>query len=139
MRFELPTLETSRLILRPLSLEDADEVFEWTGDDLVAKYMIWSTHEDISVTRKWLESVSQLENEYVWGFTRKSDVKLIGSGSIRFRLDEERWSFGYNIRYDCWNKGYATEATLKMMEYVRKKHGATCFTASHAIENLASK
>lgn len=133
-----PILETERLILRPLTLEDADAAFEWTGDERVARYMIYSTHENTDVTREWLRSIDTLENEYVWGFVRKSDGKLIGSGSIRLRADENRWSFGYNIRYDCWNKGYTTEATMRMMDFVRKEHGAKSFVAEHAAENPAS-
>lgn len=138
MRFSIPTIETERLILRPLTIEDAEDVFEWTGDERVARYMIYNTHESIEVTKAWLESTADLENEYLWGFVRKSDGKLIGSGSIRYRSDEQRWSFGYNIRYDCWNMGYTTEATMRMMGYVREKHSAKRFVAEHAVENLAS-
>ena len=100
--------------------------------------MIYTTHSDISVTKAWLESTADLENEYLWGFVRKSDGKLIGSGSIRYRTYEERWSFGYNLRYDCWNQGYATEATLRMMDYVREEHGAKRFVAEHDVRNPAS-
>ncbi|MDE6848483.1 MAG: GNAT family N-acetyltransferase [Ruminococcus sp.] len=38
--FITPTIETDRLILRPLTINDADDVFEWTGDERVAEYMI---------------------------------------------------------------------------------------------------
>ena len=31
--FEVPTLETERIILRPLSEDDAEAVFEWAGDE----------------------------------------------------------------------------------------------------------
>lgn len=136
--FSIPTIETERLILRPLTIEDAEAVFEWTGDPRVAKYMIYSTHPDISTTKTWLSGLCDLENEYTWGFVRKSDGKLIGSGSIRFRTDENRWSFGYNVRYDCWNMGYTTEAVLKMMDFVRSEHGAGNFVAEHAVDNPAS-
>ena len=32
-------IETERLILRPLTVEDCDAVFEWAGDADVARYM----------------------------------------------------------------------------------------------------
>ena len=134
----ITTIETDRLILRPLTVDDAEEAFSWTGDERVARYMLWSTHHDTSVTRKWLDSLEYNDKEYGWGFVRKSDGKLIGSGGIRYRPDEDRWSFGYNIRYDCWNMGYTTEATLAMMSFVRKEHGALRFVAEHAADNPAS-
>jgi len=136
--FNIPVLETERLILRPLTIEDAEAVFEWTGDARVAKYMMYSTHPDISTAKAWLSTIPDLENEYTWGFVRKSDGLLIGSGSIRRRPDGIYWSLGYNLRYDCWNKGYATEATLRMIDFVRSEHEAENFVAEHAAENPAS-
>lgn len=136
--FSIPTIETERLILRPLTVDDAEAVFEWAGDERVAKYMIYSRHTDIGVTKQWLSSLETLENEYSWGYVRKSDGKLIGSGSIRYRTDERSWSFGYNFRHDCWNMGYATEATKRMIEYVRREHNAARFVSEHAVDNPAS-
>jgi ribosomal-protein-alanine N-acetyltransferase len=136
--FKVPVIETERLILRPLTVDDAEDAFEWTGDERVARYMIYNVHPTPEVTREWLRSAAELRNEYLWGFVRRSDGKLIGSGSIRYRTDEERWSFGYNIRYDCWNQGYTTEAALRMMQYVREKHGAKRFVAVHQDGNAAS-
>jgi len=134
----IPILETDRLILRPLTIDDAQAVFEWVGDERVAKYMIYPCHKNIEVTKEWLSSLKNLENEFTWGFELKKNHILIGSGGIRFRPDEECWSFGYNIRYDCWNNGYATEAVKKIIEYAYTEYGARNFCAEHAVENTAS-
>ncbi|MBR2284370.1 MAG: GNAT family N-acetyltransferase [Ruminococcus sp.] len=134
-----PTIETGRLILRPLTVDDAEDVFEWAGDERVARYMIYSVHTDTDVTRAWLSSIQgEHDRNYTWGFVRRTDGKLIGSGSIRYRHDENRWSFGYNIRYDCWNMGYTTEATLRMMDFARRRHNARRFAAECAVENTGS-
>lgn len=138
MVFDIPMIETERLILRPLTVNDAESVFEWTGDERVAEYMIYPCHKSIEVTKEWLESLKSLENEYTWGFVCKSDRKLIGSGGIRFRTAESVWSFGYNLRYDCWGNGYATEAAKRMIEYVIHNHNADEFVAEHAVDNIAS-
>ena len=135
----IPTLETKRLILRPLGIDDAQAAFEWTGDERVAHYMIYPTHTDIGVTKAWLESLSDKdEKDFNWGFVRRADGVLIGAGNIRFRYDENRWSFGYNIRFDCWNQGYTTEAALRMMDFVRQTYGAKRFVAECAAENIGS-
>lgn len=138
MIFDIPTIETERMILRPLCINDAESVFEWTGDERVAKYMIYPCHKNIGITKEWLNSLESLENEYTWGFVRKSDGKLIGSGGIRFRTNENAWSFGYNLRYDCWNQNYATEAAKRMIEYACSEHNAREFVSDHAVDNPAS-
>ena len=37
--FNIPVLETARLILRPHTVEDAEDVFEWTSDVRVTEFM----------------------------------------------------------------------------------------------------
>ena len=66
------------------------------------------------------------------------DGKLIGSGDIGIDRKTEYWGFGYNLRYDCWGKEYATEAVKAMIAYVRDHFGAAHFASSHAEPSLAS-
>jgi len=35
-------IQTERLLLRPLSVADAQEVFEWVNDERVSKYMVYN-------------------------------------------------------------------------------------------------
>lgn len=131
------TITTDRLILRPLTLDDAEAAFEWTGDDRVTQYMIYSTHESVETTREWLRSIVTSDTQFEFGFVRRSDDKLIGSGGIRL-LDDGFWEFGYNFRYDCWGMGYATEASMAMIELVRSRYGDVRLKAECAAENTAS-
>ncbi len=41
-KITLPNLETKRLLLRPLTIEDLNAVFKWAGDLRVNKYMIYT-------------------------------------------------------------------------------------------------
>lgn len=133
----MPTITTERLILRPLALDDAEAAFEWTGDERVAKYMIYSTHENVETTKEWLRTVKSTDTQFEFGFVRKSDGKLIGSGGIKLKEDGF-WEFGYNFRYDCWGMGYATEASKAMIELVRSKYSNVPLRAECAAENTAS-
>lgn len=45
-------LKTKRLVLRPFSLDDAQAMYDnWASDPQVTRFMNWSTHESIEVTR----------------------------------------------------------------------------------------
>ena len=132
-------IETERLILRPLSVKDVDDVFEWVADEDVARYMVYPTYKSKDDVKEWLESLQIFDGEYHFGYVRKEDNKLIGSGSIGpDRNREGFWGFGYNFRKDCWGKGYATEATKAMIEFAHEQFGITNFSSAHVEQNKAS-
>ncbi|MDE6738948.1 MAG: GNAT family N-acetyltransferase, partial [Lachnospiraceae bacterium] len=109
------TIKTERLLLRPLTVSDANDVFEWVSDERVARYMVYTTYTEIEQVRQWLTFINQEASTYHFGFERVSDGKLIGSGDIGPDQESDRWGFGYNLRYDCWGMGYATEAAEAMI------------------------
>jgi len=48
-------LETERLVLRPMSVSDAEQMYKnWASNPEVAKYMSWSPHADIEVKKSVL-------------------------------------------------------------------------------------
>ena len=58
-----PILATERLVLRPLTVDDAAAVFEWASDSRVAKFMSYPQHTDIMQTIDWLKSLEDDETE----------------------------------------------------------------------------
>ena len=45
-------IETKRLVLRPTSISDAEEMYNnWASDPEVTKYLPWQPHADIKVTK----------------------------------------------------------------------------------------
>lgn len=58
-----PVLEIERLILRPFCREDAaDVLYCWESDPDVAKYMFWTSHNDIEKTKEWIDfELGQIE------------------------------------------------------------------------------
>ena len=133
------TIETDRLILRPLTVEDAPAVFMWVSDERVARYMVYNTYTSLEEAVDWLTMLQEPDEEHHFGFVRKEDGLLIGSSSIGPESERtDFWAFGYNFRYDCWGKGYATEATKTMIEFAKEHFGITKFSSSHAEPNKAS-
>ena len=134
-----PVIETDRLILRPLTVADAHDVLEWSSDERVTKFMSYTGYDDINIAIDWLSSLASEKNEWNWGFVLKENGKLIGSGSIGpDSFIEGYWGIGYNIRYDCWNKGYTTEAMKAIIEFAHTELGVNKICSDHAIDNPAS-
>lgn len=140
--YNTPTLETERLILRPLHIDDAPVVFErWASDPDVARYMSWNTHTGIDDTLAWLEleriSLDAPDN-FDFGIVLKETGGLIGSGGILFDADLNTFMLGYCLMKDCWGKGYATEAARRIIDFALEDLGITEFVAFHALDNPAS-
>ena len=77
----LPTLETRRLILRKMTLDDARAVFAYASDPDVTRYVIWNMHRTIEDSKSFLRSlVEGYENAEAadWGIVCKENGRFIG-------------------------------------------------------------
>ena len=129
------TFETERLILRPLTLEDANDVFEWTGDPIVNRYMPYPVHPNVDATKEWISSIKPENGEFA--FALKSNGKVIGSGSVH-QEEDGRYAIGYNFNRQYWGNGYATEGAKAMIRWAYENLNARDFKACHATANIAS-
>ena len=138
----IPILETERLILRPMTVADAEHVFRtWASDPRVTKYMTYSTHANIETTTRWLADIEQNQQDETSmdiGFVLKKTGRLIGCGGAYYKADKNAYSIGYNIAYEYWGEGYTTEAMQAIVDYLAEKRDAKRFIAEHAVENPAS-
>ncbi len=136
-------LETERLILRRLTLEDADQMYEnWANDDRVTEFLTWPTHKDKEITKKVLGMwVKEYENEnfYQWGIELKETGELIGTISAVNTIDNVKTvEIGYCIGYNYWGKGYVPEALRELMNFFNKEVGYKRIEGTHCIENPKS-
>lgn len=134
-----PIIETERLILRPVTLDDAKACFSWNSDERVARFMSYSTAKDISQTIDWIKSTLIDESEWNWAFVLKEENRLIGSGGIGPNKEMKGyWGIGYNLHYDYWHKGYCTEAMKAIIDFAHNKLGVKKICSNHAVDNPRS-
>lgn len=131
------TIETDRLLLRALSPEDAEAAFVWCGDPQVNRFMPYPLYTRAEDVRAWLTTAADAQWEFA--FVRKGDGLLMGSGGVSPGENPgDPWEVGYNLRRDCWGRGYATEAARAMIAFAFRTFGARDFSANHARANAAS-
>lgn len=128
-------IETERLIIRPISIDDAGDVFEWASDPAVNKYMPYPLHKNRCQAQEWISSL-QDKNEFV--FVLKDSGEIIGGGSMSYKEEYQAYELGYNLKRKHWGMGYATEASKAMIQWAYEKLGAHDFFARHANANHAS-
>lgn len=137
-----PVLETERLILRPFCMEDAKAAFEgWESDPEVAKYMFWTSTDDIERTKEWLAfEIGQIEKEdwYRFAIVSKTTGELLGTGLIYYEEEVSCWEIGYNLARKFWGKGYTTEAMTEILRFAEKELQISEVVGRYAKENPAS-
>ena len=137
-----PTLETDRLLLRPFCREDAEVVFScWESEPDVAKYMFWTSHNDIQKTKEWisfeLEQITS-DNWFRWAVVLKDTNELMGTGLIYFEEEYNLFEIGYNFGKQYWGRGYATETMQAVISFAKNTLGVKEFVGRYAKENPAS-
>jgi [ribosomal protein S5]-alanine N-acetyltransferase len=117
----LPTLETDRLILRKLRLEDAEDMFEYAQDTEIARLGLWqpfyTLQDSIDDLNAVLEGYAQ-GNMMTWAMEHKEDRKMIGRTVLgHYEPGDSRADLGYAMNRRYWGKGYATEAIRGLVKF----------------------
>lgn len=111
----MPTLETARLVLRPLQREDAPAIFAaYAQDPEVARYTMWAPHASIADTHAFLdlELARYAQGEPgSFAFVRRDDGRLVGAGGfVNWVRAHKRTEIGYVLARSEWGQGLAPEA-----------------------------
>jgi len=108
------TLQTPRLILRKMTIEDAEAIFTYASDPQITTYTSWTEHQSIEDTYEYLNNVVfQIYRDgkgLDWGIVEKASGKLIGTCSLYTTPHHRRGSLGYSLARNYWGQGLMTEA-----------------------------
>ena len=137
------TIETHRLVLRPFTIDDADDMFSnWASDPEVTRFLTWPPHSSADVTRMVLNSwVSRYGDGgyFQWAIEWKETGTVIGSIAV-VKLEEaiESAEIGYCLGRKFWGRGIMPEALRAVMDYLFDTVGLNRITAGHDVNNPKS-
>lgn len=138
-----PALTTERLILRPLTLEDAPVIQQLAGRKEIADTTISIPHPySEQQARDWIsdhmEACAQLKG-VVFGVELTHTNQLIGTIGLR-EIDQEHLQaeMGFWIGTHWWGRGYATEAAKRAIRFGFEELGLNRIYAHHMVRNPAS-
>ena len=113
-------LETNRLFLREMSMDDYDALYAVLADPVIMQYYPY-TFNDQRV-RSWIERNMKRyrENSFgLWAVCLKDTGEMIGDCGLTLQKinGELLPEIGYHIRRDCQRKGYAKEAAMAVRNW----------------------
>ncbi len=139
----IPNLETKRLFLRKLTANDADDLREWLGLDIIYKF--WGRSASKGEKNPELLFIDPRPNvkrkpshDFAWGIVNKEDNKVIGMIEI-FNVENDRLgNVAYRINPNFWNKGICTEALNRIIDFIFSETKIDRLHAEADVENAAS-
>jgi ribosomal-protein-alanine N-acetyltransferase len=116
-----PVLQTERLSLRKLSLDDANEIFFLRSDEKVNKYMERTRAASLEDAHNFINKTNhEIENNQCvdWAIAFKDDRGLIGSICFwNISIEENKAEVGYELLPDFQGKGIAQEALSAVIKF----------------------
>ncbi|WP_456271370.1 GNAT family N-acetyltransferase [Bacillus sp. AK031] len=139
----LPDLETERLILRKLTLEDTQDIHEYGTDPLVSRYVGWPRHVTIEDSKEFAEHIlQQYENKNIafWGMEHKGSRKLVGTiDFVSWDPKHKTAEIGYVLSRENWGRGYTAEAARAVIAFGFERMGLVRIQARCFLENAGSQ
>tara|TARA_B100001094_G_scaffold333007_1_gene407862 strand:+ start:8880 stop:9479 length:600 start_codon:yes stop_codon:yes gene_type:complete len=138
MNSERIALETQHLKLNSFNNEDAKHVALLAGDKRIVEM---TTSIPLPYTTEmaadWIKTHST-QDKHIFAIRHKKLNALIGCINIDFAAQHSRGYVGYWIGHAYWNKGYASEALKKIIDYGFSFSHINKIWAAYKTYNLAS-
>lgn len=111
-------LETKRLILRPWTEEDAEDLYQYAKDERVGPIAGWPPHTSVENSREIIRGV--LSEPETYAVVLKSTGRPVGcvgvmmQGKGNARMGEKEAEIGYWLGVPYWGKGLIPEAVREL-------------------------
>ncbi|NQX66172.1 GNAT family N-acetyltransferase [Paenibacillus alba] len=136
-------IQSERLLLRKMTLEDAVDIFDYASDVQVSKFTTWENHKNIEDTLTFLKIIMQkYENNQPsdWGIVHKETNKVIGTcGWVYINESHHRAEIGYALSPIYWNQGIITESMKQVLNLGFNELDINRIEARCMIGNLGSE
>lgn len=139
------TIETKRLILRPVTLDDTQDFFELDSNPEVHRYL---GNHPITTLEQAKANIQYILNQYKTNgigrlaMVHKTTNECIGWSGLKLedvlRPEFKYYDLGYRLKEKHWRKGFATEAALASLDYGFKTLEIKEICAAAAIDNVGS-
>ncbi len=136
----VPELETERLVLRQLSEDDLDFIFEIFSREDTDRYTADDTVRTMDGARELYEKyIRPKPHLFRLGIFLKETGKPIGTiGLYGIKMEDFRAVMGFDLLREQWGRGYMTEAGKALINYAFGKLKLNRIQASADADNQRS-
>jgi ribosomal-protein-alanine N-acetyltransferase len=139
-----PTLQTPRLLLRPITEDDHASIFAYAKNPAVARYTLFNAHQSIGDTEDFVKQIARAN--YLQRILDplgiciiEQPATVIGTAGVRWvSMANRTMDLGYVLAQEHWGKGYAVEACRALLDYAFTHYPVERIQASVFGPNVAS-
>jgi RimJ/RimL family protein N-acetyltransferase len=143
----MKVLQTARLILRPFTAADLDDLVELGSDPEVMRFInggLPTAREEIEreVLPHFLSHAADSSGYGFWAAEEQPTGTFLGWFHLRPHAGEGKQDepeLGYRLRRSAWNRGYATEGSRALVDLAFIDLGASRVYAETMAVNAASR
>ncbi len=138
----IPTLHTERLTLRPLSVLDADDMFEYARTPYVGPLAGWEPHKTVSETINVITNLITPRSPYdlgVWAIIDNNTSKMIGTIELYNHSPLFKAELGYALSPKYWGLGIVPEAVNEVVAYAFEFLALKRLEVGLFLDNIQSK
>lgn len=118
---DIPTLHTERMLLRRILKSDADDMYDYSSDPAVTRFLLWDVHPDVRYTKRYiayLQTRYHAGEFYDWALIDKRSSRMIGTcGFTSFDFANNSAEVGYVLNRRYWHCGLAPEALFEILKF----------------------
>lgn len=111
-------LKTQRLILRPWHLMDAEDLYKYAQDELVALPAGWQPHTSVEYSRGIIDTVFCVPETYAVCLQKdKKAIGCIGFHRNDLAKEDDEYELGYWLGREFWGQGIIPEASREILRH----------------------
>ena len=139
----METIFTDRLILRPWSISDSSDLYEYAQSELVGPNAGWKPHKSEEESKEIINMF--ISNDDSYAIVLKEKNKVIGGIGLHNRKPDvsleylEQREIGYVLNPKYWGNGYVPEAVRALVKYGFEKMNLDLIWCGHYDFNNNSK
>lgn len=138
---QFPQLETERLLLREVSMEDCTAIFDNYTDPQVTEYFmepLLDRQQAVAIVEEYIE-YDRADTGIVWAVTLKGSPTLVGTcGYEVLSPYDQRGEIGYDLARAHWGQGIMREALEAVIAYSFTQLGLNRIQAYVLADNARS-
>ena len=139
---EIPTLRTSRLVLRPWQITDTEALFAILQQEDILRYFPRTTPPPLEGVRRFiLHHLAHWQEQGYghWAVVSQEDQQLIGWNGLEYLTESGETEVAFLLSKSFWGQGLATEATLAALDFGFETVGLAEVIGLVHPENVASR